>query len=447
MWRHASGHAAASALLCLCRLSPAIPRCCAHRQDQRACWSAAAVAAGMVLFALGTDLEGSLRLPASFCSLCSLRPSRDRWPVLGSDVPLPSLGLLSSLHTYGVFTRTMEDLQFIMSVVLSRLPPPPPLLPASPPPRSPPRSPCPPLRVAVSGHLPGAPVDSRISLLFQALAATPMPASMACSDPAYAAAADTGRKQGKQHQHQHERGGRQQVEFVLTDAPRLDFKALDKASKEFIFAAQKQAQRHQSPGPQGSKNSGESRKSGARNAVERDRNEEEEAERQQWEAEVGAARRTQQQQQAVVDAFLSDNNLAAWILPVASVLPFPHNPQHQPLTIAVSGSDKQQAQQQPQIQQQWQQVPYPRALRSFTMPLTITGHPVVGMPLGWIDGLPCGMQVVGPMGQDIPLLRLCCQIEAHLQEAGGRFGTTFRPRCSSSTTSRPLFARSLHSCL
>ncbi|CAI5536857.1 unnamed protein product [Closterium sp. Naga37s-1] len=440
--------------------------------------SAAAVAAGMVPFALGTDLEGSLRLPASFCGICSLRPSRDRWPVLAPDVPLPSLALLSSLHTYGVFTRTMQDLLFIMTAVFSRLPTP---LRPSLPPQPPPLSPPPPLRVAVSPHLPGSPIDSRISRLFQALAATSQPATAsaadaACLDAASAPSGSTCREQ-QQHQQQQQHlpqqheNGQQVVEFVLMEAPpRLDFRALDKASKAFIFAAHRHAPRPQHPAhSQGRKpGAGKSSKPVMGHAGEHFRTTKEgenaeaerEAERQQrWEAEVAEARRTQEQQQAVVEAFLSDNCLAAWILPVASVLPFAHNPQHSPLTIEVSSNRSsssskkhQQAAAAAAAAQETQQVPYPRALRSFTVPLSVTGHPVVSMPLGSVDGLPCGMQVVGHVGQDIPLLHLCCRIEEYLQQAGlglrpglgmEQGGTGAATMCSRP----PLFARPVHSCL
>ncbi len=45
--------------------------------------SAAAVAAGLVDFALGTDCGGSVRLPASYCGILGLRPTVDRVPTDG----------------------------------------------------------------------------------------------------------------------------------------------------------------------------------------------------------------------------------------------------------------------------------------------------------------------------------------------------------------------------
>mmetsp|Transcript_32578 Transcript_32578/g.76745 ORF Transcript_32578/g.76745 Transcript_32578/m.76745 type:complete len:467 (-) Transcript_32578:181-1581(-) len=47
---------------------------------------AAAVAAGMAPLALGTDLSGSLRVPAAFCGVASIRPTHNRLPT-GGHVP------------------------------------------------------------------------------------------------------------------------------------------------------------------------------------------------------------------------------------------------------------------------------------------------------------------------------------------------------------------------
>ncbi len=65
--------------------------------------SAAAVRAGLVRFALGSDTGGSIRLPAAYCGVVGLKPSYgvvSRW------------GLVSyadSLDTVGVLARTVED--------------------------------------------------------------------------------------------------------------------------------------------------------------------------------------------------------------------------------------------------------------------------------------------------------------------------------------------------
>jgi amidase len=61
--------------------------------------SAAAVAGGLVDFALGTDSGGSVRVPASFCGLYGLRPTHGRIPVAGMMTQAPSF------DTVGYFAR------------------------------------------------------------------------------------------------------------------------------------------------------------------------------------------------------------------------------------------------------------------------------------------------------------------------------------------------------
>lgn len=67
--------------------------------------SAAAVACGMVLGAIGSQTGGSITRPAAFCGVCGLKPTHGRLPVEGI------LPLAPSLDHPGPIARTVPDLQ------------------------------------------------------------------------------------------------------------------------------------------------------------------------------------------------------------------------------------------------------------------------------------------------------------------------------------------------
>lgn len=73
--------------------------------------SAAAVAAGMSLYSIGTDTGGSIRQPASFCGISGLKVTYGR--VSRSGVT----AMASSLDTIGPFAKTVEDLALILQVI------------------------------------------------------------------------------------------------------------------------------------------------------------------------------------------------------------------------------------------------------------------------------------------------------------------------------------------
>ena len=69
--------------------------------------SAAAVAAGLVAFALGSDTNGSIRVPASLCGVLGIRPTQGA---------LPTAGTFPFVHTFdtiGAFTRSARDLALV----------------------------------------------------------------------------------------------------------------------------------------------------------------------------------------------------------------------------------------------------------------------------------------------------------------------------------------------
>ena len=73
--------------------------------------SAAAVAAGMCLAALGTDTGGSIRIPASLCGLVGLKPTYGRVSARGV-VPLSW-----SLDHVGMLTHTVRDSAMLLQVL------------------------------------------------------------------------------------------------------------------------------------------------------------------------------------------------------------------------------------------------------------------------------------------------------------------------------------------
>ena len=79
----------------------------AHTPGGSSSGSAAAVADGMVPFALGSQTQGSVLRPASFCGITGFKPSHGCLPVEGVMPFAPTLD-----HP-GPFTRTVDDMLFL----------------------------------------------------------------------------------------------------------------------------------------------------------------------------------------------------------------------------------------------------------------------------------------------------------------------------------------------
>ena len=92
--------------------TPLNPRARDRFPGGSSCGSAAAVAADLVDFALGSDTGGSVRIPASYCGLFGIRPSHGAISLAGACQLAPSL------DTAGWLTRTASLLAGVGEVLL-----------------------------------------------------------------------------------------------------------------------------------------------------------------------------------------------------------------------------------------------------------------------------------------------------------------------------------------
>src|SRR5437588_2697319 len=79
--------------------------------------AAAALAAGMTPFEIGTDLSASIRIPAHFCGMFGLKPTEQRVPLTGLIPGLPGPRPVRIMSCIGPMARTVEDLALLYAII------------------------------------------------------------------------------------------------------------------------------------------------------------------------------------------------------------------------------------------------------------------------------------------------------------------------------------------
>ncbi len=105
------------------------PRSLAHTPGGSSGGCAAAVTAGMSPLSVGTDIGGSVRVPAHYCGVAAFKPTLDRLPMLGYRSVIVGQEVVRGMA--GPVARTVEDLALLfraldpafLSVLDPRVPP------------------------------------------------------------------------------------------------------------------------------------------------------------------------------------------------------------------------------------------------------------------------------------------------------------------------------------
>ncbi len=96
--------------------NPRAPAAAPHTPGGSSSGSAAAVAAGMVPLAFGTQTAGSIIRPAAYCGVVGYKPTHGTLPLAGVKPLSPSL------DTIGVLARTVTDAAFFIGVLARTAP-------------------------------------------------------------------------------------------------------------------------------------------------------------------------------------------------------------------------------------------------------------------------------------------------------------------------------------
>jgi len=89
----------------------------AHTPGGSSGGAAAAVAAGMIPFDIGTGLAGSIRIPAHFCGLFGLKPTEQRVSLAGLLPGLSAPRSLRIMSCIGPIARSVADLALLFAII------------------------------------------------------------------------------------------------------------------------------------------------------------------------------------------------------------------------------------------------------------------------------------------------------------------------------------------
>jgi amidase len=315
--------------------------------------SAAAIASGMSPLDIGSDIGGSVRNPAHFCGVFSLKPSDYRVPFTGHIPPPPGSkgrGLLRYFLTPGPLARSVEDLRLALTIIAGpderewEVPP----VPLATSPTQNLRD----LRFAWSDDF-GVPVAAEIRTALADLTTelTQLGCHVERCDPPEFDFAEA-----------------LQVYGELKEAA-LTVRSSPLHLPRFIWRALSEQIPNSNPTGRGLlRGAGTNLQGYAKALSQRD---------------VFIAR---------MERFLADWD--AWLCPVAALPAYPHLQSRNPIeqlraTVEVDG----------------QKIPYILATSMYTGIFNLTGNPVVVLPLSQTrEGLPIGLQVVGRRWNDMDLL-------------------------------------------
>jgi amidase len=321
--------------------------------------SAAAVGSGMSPLDIGSDIGGSVRNPAHFCGVFSLKPSDYRVPFTGHIPPPPgskSRGLLRYFLTPGPLARSIEDLRLALTIIAGpderewEVPP----VPLESAPERDLRE----LRFAWSDDF-GFPLAEEIRTALTELAAELTRAGCHvehCNPPEF----DFG-------QALQVYGELKEAAFTVRSSPLHLPRFLWRTLSELVPDS--------NPTVRGlMRGAGDNLRCYASALSQRD---------------IFITK---------MEGFLNDWD--AWLCPVAALSAYPHLPSRNPIEQLLAT-----------VEMDGQKIPYLLATSVYTALFNLTGNPVVVLPLTQTkDGLPIGVQVVGKRWNDMALLAIAEQL-------------------------------------